>query len=130
MSPLTLYLAKFIGLFCVLMTAGLAARPREFLAAVELIRASPGLILFAGVVTLAAGVACVLGHNVWSGGALALVVTVFGWATLGKGVALILLTPSELASIYRALHYPERFRAMMLVGLVASAWLTIAAFLA
>ena len=42
-------------------------------------------MLFSGMVATAAGLAIVLGHNVWSGGALAIAVTLFGWAALLKG---------------------------------------------
>ena len=61
---------------------------------------------------------------------LALVVTLLAWVTLIKGFALIALSPSQLNAFYRAMQYPERFRATMLVGLVLSAALTVAAFTA
>ena len=130
MSPLTLYLAKFFGVFCLLMTAAMAARPKETLAAIEAMNNEPGLILVTGIVIMAPGVAAVLGHNIWSGGVLALVVTLLAWLTLIKGFALIALSPSQLNAFYRAMHYPERFRATMLVTLVLSAGLTVAAFMA
>src|SRR5690348_14216277 len=37
----------------------------------------------------AAGTALVIGHNVWSGGVLPVVVTLLGWLTLIKGIALM-----------------------------------------
>jgi aldo/keto reductase family protein len=40
---------------------------------------SHGLMLIGGSFNLAAGLAIVLGHNVWSGGALTVVVTLIGW---------------------------------------------------
>jgi hypothetical protein len=128
MSPLTLYLAKFYGVFCLLMTATLAARPRTSLQAINALMANRGLVLVAGIAAMGGGVAAVIGHNVWSGGALALVVTLFGWVTLIKGFALIALDPSELAALYRALRYPERFRVAMVFALVLSVGLTAAAF--
>jgi hypothetical protein len=130
MSPLTIYLAKFFGISCLLMTAAMAARPKETIAAIEAMKNEPGLILVTGILTMGGGVAAVLGHNVWSGGVLALVVTLLAWVTLIKGFALIALSPSQLNAFYCAMHYPERFRATMLVGLVLSAALTVAAFTA
>jgi hypothetical protein len=49
----------------------------------ELVR-SRGLMLIAGSFNLAAGLAIVLGHNVWSGGALTVVVTLIGWLRVAR----------------------------------------------
>jgi hypothetical protein len=46
-------------------------------------------MFFVDIVTVAIGLALVLGHNVWSGGPLAIAVTLMGWATLVKGLALL-----------------------------------------
>ena len=72
----------------------------------------------------------VLGHNVWSGGALPVAVTALGWLTLIKGVALMATPPQRLSAFYRALHYPERFRLFMILALVLSAWLLLTALFA
>ena len=42
----------------------------------------------------------VLGHNVWSGGALPVVVTLIGWATLLKALPLLFLGPDDAAAIF------------------------------
>jgi hypothetical protein len=55
---------------------------------------------------LAAGLALVLCHNVWSGGAPAVVVTVVGWITLLKGIAVLALPPQALALLPQYLESP------------------------
>jgi hypothetical protein len=130
MSPVTIYLGRFFGLSCLILCVALAARPKSSLAAINGMMDSPGLILVTGIVTMFGGVAAVLGHNIWSGGALPIVVTVLGWATLIKGVALIATPPPTMVAFYKALHYAERFRLFMGVSAVLSLWLTVAAFLA
>jgi hypothetical protein len=67
---------------------------------------SPGLLLVTGIFTMGGGAAMVVGHNVWSGGALPVAVTLLGWLTLIKGVALMAVPPRALTSFYRTLHYP------------------------
>ncbi len=57
-------------------------------------------------------------------------VTLLGWLTLIKGIALVATPPRALTAFYRALHYPARFRLYMAAALVFSAWLTVTAFLA
>jgi hypothetical protein len=129
MSPLTVFLGRFFGLSCLLMCAVLFTRPKAFLAAMDSIKESPGLILVTGIFTMGGGVAAVVGHNVWSGGALPVAVTLLGWVTLIKGVALMAAPPRTLTAFYQALHYPARFRLYMGSAFVFSAWLTVTAFL-
>jgi len=128
MSPLTLYLGKFFGLSCLVLFAVFAARPKHTLAAITSITASPGLLLITGVFTTFGGLATVLAHNLWSGGALPITVTLLGWLTLIKGVALTAIPPTALTKFYRVLHYPERFGLVAAAGLAFSAWLTYTAF--
>ena len=130
MSPLTLFLGKFLGLSCLLMCAVLVARPKASLDAINSMMESPGLILVTAIFTMAGGAALVIGHNVWSGGALPVAVTVLGWLTLIKGVALMAMPPRALTAFYQALNYPAWFRPYMAAALVFSAWLTVTAFLA
>ena len=59
-----------------------------------------------------------------------MVVTLLGWLTLIKGIALMVTPPQTLTAFYRALHYPERFRLFMITALVLSAWLLLTAFFA
>jgi len=130
MSPLTIFLGRFFGLFCLLMCVAMFARPKTSLEAVNAIMSSPGLLMLTGICTLAGGVATVLGHNVWHGGAVPVVVTVLGWLTLIKGFALMVTPPRSLGTFYRALHYPRWFRVYIGVALAFSVWLTVAALLA
>jgi len=130
MSPLTLFLGKFLGIVCLLLCAALIARPKASLEAIKAMMESPGLLLVTGINTLAGGVAMVVGHNVWSGGALPVAVSLLGWLTLIKGFALIVTPPRALAAFYGALRYPAWFRLYMAFALALSAWLTVAAFMA
>jgi hypothetical protein len=130
MSPLTLFLGRFIGLSCLLMCAVVVARPKASLEAIHSMMESPGLILVTGIITTGGGAAMVVGHNVWSGGALTVAVTLLGWLTLIKGVALMAAPPHALTGFYQALHYQAWFRPYMAVAFVFSAWLTVTAFLA
>jgi hypothetical protein len=129
MSPLTLFLGKFFGLSCLLMCVVLVARPKASLEAINSMMENPGLILVTGIFTLGGGAATVVGHNVWSGGALPVAVTLLGWVTLIKGVVLMATPPRALAALYQALHYPARFRLYMAAALMLSAWLTVTAFM-
>ena len=54
--------------------------------AVNALIRSPPLVLLAGVFAVAVGLGLVIGHNAWSGGALPVVVTLVGWASLIKAL--------------------------------------------
>ena len=130
MTPLTLYLARLFGLGCLLMCGVFVTRPKGSLAAIASMMDSRGTLLIIGIATMAAGLAAVLGHNIWSGGALTIVVTVLCWITLIKGFAILAAPPEVLAGLYRWLGYPVSFRLVMAIGAALSLWLTWAAFTA
>ena len=85
MSPLTLFLGRFLGLSCFLMCTVLVARPKASLEAISSMMESPGLILVTGIFNIAGGAAMVVGHNVWSGGALPVAVTLLGLVDADQG---------------------------------------------
>jgi hypothetical protein len=81
------------------------------------------------MIAVAAGLAIVLGHNVWSGGALPVIVTLTGWLVLTKGVLLLFLLPE---GIYRFLlvgpHYEHFFYQYTAISFVFGVYLTCAGF--
>ena len=81
------------------------------------------------MITLTAGLAMILAHNVWSGGALPVVVTIVGWAVLIKGLLLFFL-PSGVGSefILKALRNPLLFYVCMTPSLVIGIYLTYEGF--
>jgi vacuolar-type H+-ATPase subunit I/STV1 len=96
---------------------------------VILLLRDPPLMVVLGVVTLCAGLAMVLAHNAWSGGALAVIVTLVGWATLIKGLLFLILTPdAETALFLKALHYQEWFRLYAAISLAVGVYLTHGGF--
>ena len=84
--------------------------------------------LFADI-TLAAGLALVLAHNIWSGGALVVIVTVVGWVTLIKGLFFLFLPPGMEAGFFlRQLHYQELFYLYGCISLGLGGYLTYGGF--
>ena len=79
----------------------------------------PPLLFIAGLMGVTAGVAIVLAHNVWSGGALPVIVTLFGWSSLIKGVLLLLLSPETESRVFiiglQYARYPYLFATIVLL---------------
>jgi len=87
MSALTVFLGKLIGVYCLIVALTMIANRRTTVDAVNDLITDPPLVLLSGVIAVAVGLGVVIGHNIWSGGALPVVVTLVGWASLIKGIA-------------------------------------------
>ena len=127
MSRLTVFLARFIGLFTVVLVVALLVRGS---ATVEAAVADAPVMLVYAIISLAAGVAMILGHNVWSGGALPVVVTLVGWLILAKGLMLLFVTPDALQQIFDHMQYGEHYYHYLAPSLVIGLYLTWAGFTA
>ena len=127
MSRLTVFLARFIGLFTVVLVVAFLVRGS---AGVETAVADGPVMLVYAIISLATGVAMILGHNVWSGGALPVVVTLVGWLILAKGLMLLFVTPDALQQIFDHMHYGEHYYLYLAPSLVVGLYLTWAGFTA
>ncbi len=129
MSPRTIFLSRLIGLYCIVAAMAMFLRGPTLVDTVMLMLRDAPLMFFLGVVTAAAGLAMVLAHNVWSGGAVALVVTVIGWLTLIKGALFMALTPeAETALFVNGLRYHELFHVYAALSLGFGAYLAYGGF--
>jgi len=127
MSRLTVFLARLIGLFTILLVVGFLLRGS---AIIEVTIADRPVMLTYAIISLATGLAMVLGHNVWSGGAVPVVVTLFGWLILAKGLLLLFLTPEALTPLLRRMQYGEHMYLYLMPWLVIGIYLTWAGFAA
>jgi vacuolar-type H+-ATPase subunit I/STV1 len=92
---------------------------------------NPSLILILGFISLAVGLAMILTHNIWSGGALTVVVTLIGWIALIKGLFFLYLLPYVGAEcLLRYLQHPQLFYACMAPSLIIGIYLTYGGFTA
>jgi hypothetical protein len=125
MSTLTIYLARLVGLSVVLLAAGLLVRGNALIMAT--VADGPVMLLYASF-SLAAGLAIILGHNVWSGGTLPVIVTLVGWLIFAKGLALLLVTPETWALLLERMQYSEHSSLYFLPALIIGLYSTYAGF--
>jgi hypothetical protein len=126
-SRLTIFLARSLGLFVVLLVACLLMRGGVDIQA----SVANGPVLFSyAVISLAMGVAMVVGHNVWTAGALPLVVTLVGWLILAKGLVLLVLSSTMLSAMMDQMHYAAHYPAYLAPAMVLGLYLTWAGFTA
>ena len=127
MSRLTVFLARLIGLFTVLLIFILLVRG----SAIVVTAVSDGPLVFTyAIISLAIGLAIILGHNVWSGGVLPVTVTLVGWLIFAKGLLLLFLKPEALMGQLEQMQYGEHFNLYLMPALVIGLYLTWAGFTA
>jgi hypothetical protein len=124
MSANTVFLARLMGLFTILLVPCLLVRGSAVMLAT--LADGPVMLVYA-IVSIAIGIALILRHNVWSGGALPLVVTILGWLVLAKGL-LLLLRPEALSRIVERLHYGENYYLWLAPAFLLGLYLTWAGF--
>ena len=128
--PHTIFLCRLIGLFALIVSvAELTHKAAMIETAAELADAPP-LLFIAGMFILLAGLAMVLTHNVWEGGAATVIVTVIGWVMLIRGIVLVFISPAGAAGIYEALHFPDFFYVYVGLPFVLGVYLAFAGFTA
>jgi hypothetical protein len=128
MAPLTIYLAKLLGLYCIIVATAMLADRRNTLATVNALVHDAPLMFVVDIITIGLGLAFVLGHNIWTGGVLPVVVTILGWATLLKGLVLLALPQGRIVRFYQSVQYEKSMVPIMLGTLALGLYLTIAAF--
>jgi len=106
MPPRTMFLAKLIGLFLIVFAVFLMARRESAVATFVALAGDAAARWLSCLVGVAAGLALVLTHNIWSGGAVPVSVTLIGWVTLIKSVIGLLLPPEALGVVVGLVRSP------------------------
>ena len=127
MNSSTNYLARLIGIFILVVEVAMLVRQNEM---IEAMVGDHSAVVVMAMISLAAGIAMVLAHNIWSGGALPVVVTLVGWLMFGKGVLLLLLAPATLDRLFEQMRYGEHTYLYLAPSFLFGVYLTWAGFAA
>jgi len=120
--------ARIFGLWTLLAVLGMIANRQAAIDVLSAFFANAGLMWVTGLFTLLAGIVIVVMHNRWSGGALTVFVTVYGWLVLVKGISFVWLPASSQLAFYNSLHFDRYFYGYFVVSLVIGAYLTYGGF--
>jgi len=124
----TLFLARLIGLFLIVVSSAMLVQKQGLAPAIGALVRDRAARLVAAMIGLAAGLAMILAHNVWSGGVLPVAVTVIGWMLVVRN-ALILFLPAEaLQALFDALHVERFYDLYAVIDLLIGIVLTGAGF--
>jgi len=129
MQTRTIFLSKLIGLYCIFGSLVMLANKQAGLLLVADLGRNPSALFTLGAFVLLAGLAMILTHNVWSGGALPVIVTIVGWLTAIKG--LLFLCPSQgtaLGMVLADIRYEQFFYVYGAITLIVGIYLTYGGF--
>ncbi|KAF0161492.1 MAG: hypothetical protein FD160_4176 [Caulobacteraceae bacterium] len=127
MTPLTLFLAKLIGAYALIMSAWMLVRRDVALQMIESVSREPVAIAFVGMIRLVIGLAIVIGHDIWSDTTAALV-SLVGWITLISGFLTLFLPPQTVRDIFSRMAYEKRYPVFALISFALGGALLIAGF--
>jgi len=128
MSARTLFISRLLGLYFLLASLAMFTHKPAIVEIEATVVHSPALLFIVGIITLVTGLAIVLCHNVWSGGALPVFVTVVGWLQLVKGFLCLFLSPQAAIGFWGAFHYEQFFYLYATIVFILGAYLTYAGF--
>ncbi len=118
----SIFLANLIGPFALALGLALVFQGTGFRAFASEFMASPALIFLSGVITLPAGLAIVLTHNVWTPD-WRVVITIVGWLAVVTG-AIRMIVPQQAAAKARGVIAQP-----LIPKIGAAIWLAIGALL-
>jgi hypothetical protein len=129
MSARTSFLSRLIGIYCILVAIAMALNKQATVQMVlALVNNGPLMFVF-GLILVAVGLAMILSHNIWTGGALPFIVTLVGWLTLVKGLLFLFLPPPAAAGIFIwGNAYEQYFYLDAAAAFILGAYLTYCGF--
>ena len=128
MSSRTIFISRLVGLYCLLVSLSMFTHKQDIVDIDITLVHSPALLFIVGSMTLVTGLAIVLGHNVWSGRALPVVVTLFGWTTLIKGLLCLVFSSDMAVELWGRFHYEQLFYLYASIAFALGAYLTYEGF--
>jgi hypothetical protein len=97
MPSRTLFLSRLIGLFTLIVVLSMLVDKARAMNMISALVHALSAVIVVGMLGVAAGLAIVLDHQLWSGGVLPVVVTLLGWVILIRGTILLFLPPAVIA---------------------------------
>lgn len=125
----TIYLSRLLGYYSILVSLSMIVHKQATVAIFSRLSNHAGAPFAIGLIAIAVGLAMILAHNVWSGGALPVVVTLIGWWSLIKGLLCLFLPAGVIAGLLGGPCFERYFYAVPVVTLLVGLYLIIASSL-
>ncbi len=114
---LSIFLAKTIGLYLVIVSAAFMLKANELKPMILDMLKNPSLVLFSGILALIFGILIVVSHNVWVMD-WRVIITLLGWLTLLKGVVRLFYPEFVMRKAIMCIENKAFYTIMMLITLL------------
>jgi len=125
---ISLFLAKFIGIFMIITSLFVMFRAKALHEVIDEYIKIHSATYFGGFVNLIIGLVLVLLHNVWKGEVWVVVVTVFGWIALLKGVFLLFMPHDLINKMLKIMRHKQSYALLGLINMVIGIYMVNAGF--
>lgn len=122
---LSIFLAKLLGLYFLIMAADMLIRRRELESAVRDFASSKGLLVFTGSVSLLLGLAIVIAHPIFESNLQGLI-TLLGYLLILRGILRIAFPTRIQKRIVSFFH--RRYWLIFIIFVILGAYLTYSGF--
>ena len=127
MDPVTISIAKFVGPVVLAVGLGIFFSRNYYTKIYRNLESETLAVLMGGVTTLAAGIVIVLNHNIWDN-FLAGVISFIGWASILKGVLLI-VAPKTVDKFGDMMADSKVFPFVAILATLCGAYVSYSAYL-
>jgi hypothetical protein len=128
MNSGTVFLARLIGLFSLVFSLAMLVQRGAIEPALYALVEDRAALLVVAMIGLLSGLAIVLGHNIWSGGPLPVIVTVIGWSLFIRNALLLFLPAEAVVALFEALHVDRLYYLYAVIDLALGMYLTYVGF--
>jgi hypothetical protein len=118
---LSMFLAKLLGVYFLIVAAELLIRRRELEGAIKDFASSKGLLFFSGSISLLLGLAIVIGHPVYESD-YRIVISLLGWLLILRGVWRMAFPSHVQKKMASCFH--KGYKVIFLIALVLGIYLT------
>lgn len=124
---LSIYLAKVIGLYLVIVGLGLLVSRAKIISIIKDIVNHPALLFVTGILALIFGDILVMIHNIWVTD-WRIVISIIGWLALIKGTIRVVLPEMAFKVLTAFMEYDVFYYMVNLITLVVGVYLLYAGF--
>lgn len=125
---ISLLLAKIIGIYLVVDGLVAITKQAELGEILEEFKTHRSAVLFYGLMIFIIGLVLVSIHNIWSGAAFQIALSLLGWALVLKGLLISLLPHSFFEFLISTLNKPVIYNVAGSISVILGAWLAISGF--
>jgi hypothetical protein len=115
-----------LGYYSVLVSLSMIVHKQATMGMISRLTNHAGAPFAIGLIAVAVGLAMVLGHNIWSGGALPVVVTLIGWWSLIKGLLCLFLPAGVIFGLLNGPLYSQYYYVSPVISLLVGLYLIYA----